>query len=213
MATLKKILVLLVILTLMEVTFSYSSTSWNDYGGGDVWYLDRHNLNCGYGKGMNYLRFQKSGSKIRFIFNCDYRGIIRGTERRLINSYTYIKDGRYVEKLTDQSMKCNDDEVIQQFRLYRSSRTGNHVRYEYTCVGAKNYGHRSMTTTRKKCHYNCENEDMDGLTINVAWRSYINELINTHQDYSWSRQYIGWKVYHYSRRDYNSVINSYKRPS
>ncbi len=209
MPTLRKLIVLLAVLTLFEVTNSYRYTNYSKNGGGDIWYLQYHNVNCPKGSALSYLKFeQRSNDDIRYKYDCRSSGIIYGTERTKTTGWWYINDGDYVDGMAGLSLYCEDDEALSQFNMVRS---GNNVRYSYTCVGAKLYGSIGSGITYQKCYYNCENEDMDNLYISLS-SHYLRQLTYYHKRYEKSKQYFGWQYYYIRYRNYNNDINSYVRP-
>jgi hypothetical protein len=105
------------------------STSWNDGGGGNSIFLDRHNIDCGPRKVLTGLKLLKdSNNNIQYQYKCAATGDINC--RSVTTQWDDEGNGdiRYLDR---HNIKCNDNEVLSQL-AYRRSGNGT-FRYEYTC--------------------------------------------------------------------------------
>jgi len=112
--------------------FVQKHTPFNDDGGGNYVYHDRHAPNCGNKGFMTYIHLRRdhSGKNIRFDYHCC-------NSKRVTSCYTghtgYTVDGGgKVEFLDRQTVDCKADHYLSYFHLNRNS-AGDRIRYTYTC--------------------------------------------------------------------------------
>ncbi|XP_046851265.1 uncharacterized protein LOC124444682 [Xenia sp. Carnegie-2017] len=106
-------------------------TPFNSDGGGSMFYLDRHHLNCGgSGNVMQSFRFNRNQNhQFRYTYTCCRltKTVCSNSTRR--NGYTFAGNGdtRYLDR---QTVSCGSNGLLSSFRLER--RNGD-VRYSYNC--------------------------------------------------------------------------------
>lgn len=141
----KKSLMILFLVSLIVSKYALSSlsaykqyserTAANDWGKGSIFYLDRHNVDCGPGRILRgFHLFRPSESQIAYEFAC--------LSHSLISNETYEKqtgwnDTGYefssTNHLDRHEINCGRD-MIQQFQLIRQ---GKKIAYKYRCVKAE----------------------------------------------------------------------------
>ncbi|ABY27940.1 hypothetical protein OtV5_143 [Ostreococcus tauri virus OtV5] len=105
-----------------------AQTPANDWGGGNMIYLDRHTLDCG-DDGLNQFRLGRpTGNQIQYKYKC-LDGINSPAN---INKDTGSNDwgGGNTIFLDRHNVNC-DKNPIAKFRLVRPA--GDKIRYDYTC--------------------------------------------------------------------------------
>ena len=109
-----------------------AQTPANDWGGGNMIFLDRHTLDCG-DDGLNQFRLGRpTGHQIQYKYKC-LDGINSPAN---INKDTGSNDwgGGNTIFLDRHNVNC-DKNPIAKFRLARPA--GNKIRYDYTCNSKK----------------------------------------------------------------------------
>ena len=108
-------------------------TDWNDSGGGNSVYLDRHRLNCGGAdKAMKMFKLQRGGKDtIRYKYTCCQLSAGTCSTRKKTNDYTNDGGGNVVY-LDRQRVSCTSTGLINDFWLSRNS-DHKRYRYEYYC--------------------------------------------------------------------------------
>ena len=119
-------------------------TSWNNAGGGDMVYMDRHRLTCGGARGIKMFRLQRSGGKIRYEYICCALTSNVCANTRKWNGFTYDGNGDTVY-LDRQTISCGNHGYVNGFWLQRNGRH-NRIRYSYDCCNLRSYQHRVRTT-------------------------------------------------------------------
>jgi hypothetical protein len=108
------------------------STPMNDDGGGNVIYLDRHDVNCGTGAAISKVRLQRewpSGKKYRYDYTCSK---VAGLGACVNHSTNGNEDGGgNMVYLDRHDVKCKPGEVLTRFKVNRP--TDKTIRYDYTC--------------------------------------------------------------------------------
>ena len=106
------------------------NTGFNDDGGGNVVYLDRHNVDCGSDGVLSQFKLARNlPSQYRYDYKC-----LPSTKPLTCRNVSTVgnEDGKGNSVYLDRhDVKCNEDEVLNQFKLYRP--TGNQINYEYKC--------------------------------------------------------------------------------
>lgn len=107
------------------------STNSNSQGQGNVIFLDRHNLDCGENSYISQFKLDSMGKPYDYQYNYTCKKSKKPLKcRTIINDPTYDGNGNFVF-LDRQNVKCNNDEVINQFKLFRPSE--NTISYSYNC--------------------------------------------------------------------------------
>ena len=104
------------------------STPWNDEGGGNVIFLDRHNVSCPSGP-LNRLKLSRKGdNNFRYDYGCASSGITGDA----INKNTDWNNEVNTMSLKDHDIDCGESGVISQLRLVRDGK--GKFRYDYKCL-------------------------------------------------------------------------------
>lgn len=108
----------------------YWATNFNEEGGGNMVYLDRHNVQCPAGTALSRFRLQRNGQgKYRYNYRCSQ---VPSMGQCTNKSTTQDLDGGgNMVYLDRQNVGCGEKEVMTRFRLVRP--TMSTVRYDYTC--------------------------------------------------------------------------------
>jgi hypothetical protein len=113
------------------------STNWNDAGRGSIFYLDRHDLDCGNNSAINFFHLQRLGwNQIRYFYKCIKSNNITNecSKKSTPQNDTDGNERRSVDYLDRHDIRCDDGTVIRQFKL---GRNGRQIFYEYTCCKAQ----------------------------------------------------------------------------
>lgn len=105
----------------------WKHTTWNDDGGGNSRYLDRHLLSCEEGKGINYFHLERKDGKYRYKYRCCTTQL----QCKNVRKTTPLNDdgnGNAIF-LDRHNVDCNE-QYINNFKLQRD---GSKVKYTYTC--------------------------------------------------------------------------------
>ena len=99
-------------------------------GGGHSIFLDRQNINCGDGKVLTQVKYEKPGEedKVMYKYQC---APVDGLTCRKASTPTNSGGDGNVRFLDRHDLKCNDDEALSQFLYRRDSPDTFH--YDYTC--------------------------------------------------------------------------------
>ena len=104
------------------------STVWNDEGGGNVIFLDRHDVSCPSGP-LNKLKLSRRGdNNFRYDYGCASSGITGNA----INKNTNWNNEVNTMSLKDHDIDCGESGVISQLRLSRDGK--GKFRYDYKCL-------------------------------------------------------------------------------
>jgi hypothetical protein len=104
------------------------NTGDNDWGEGHTVYLDRHNVDCDSKPIAQFRLVRPADDKIRYDYRCSNKPST-GPCRDANTGWNEESDqNTYLDR---HDVKCNDDEVITQFKLNRDGQ-GN-FRYDYKC--------------------------------------------------------------------------------
>jgi hypothetical protein len=156
-------------------------TPWNNAGGGNMVYMDRHRLTCGGARGIKMFRLRRSGGSIRYEYICCAltRSNVCANTRRW-NGFTYDGNGDTVY-LDRQTISCgNRHGYVNGFWLERNGRH-NRIRYSYDCCNLKSYQHRVRTTcytSRTGFTYdgNGKNYYLDRQTVRCNYRYFLTYI-------------------------------------
>jgi len=106
-------------------------TGFNDEGGGNSIFLDRHNVNCEDNSGLSQFNLTRDGQgKFRYNFKCLKSKTSFGSCRDANTGENDVGGGNSIF-LDRHDISCNDDEVIKQFHLVRPKE--NTIQYNYKC--------------------------------------------------------------------------------
>ena len=106
-------------------------TGFNDEGGGNTIFLDRHNVDCGDNSGLSQFNLTRDGQgRFRYNFKCLKSKTPFGSCRDVNTGENDVGGGNSVF-LDRHDVSCNDDEVIKQFNLVRPKE--NTIQYNYKC--------------------------------------------------------------------------------
>lgn len=104
------------------------NTDANDWGNGNLIYLDRHNIDC-RGKPLAKFRLTRpSNGKIRYDFECN--NLKTAGQCRNIDTGWNQEDKSSIY-LDRHNVKCDPNEVITRFKLKRNGK--GKFRYDYQC--------------------------------------------------------------------------------
>jgi len=106
------------------------NTGFNDEGGGNTIYLDRHNIDCGDNSVMSQLKLNRDGAGK---FKYDYTCLSSNAPLTCRDVTTPANDwgGGKSIFLDRHDLKCNDNEAMSQFHLTRPS--DNTIQYNFKC--------------------------------------------------------------------------------
>jgi len=110
------------------------NSAWNNDGGGDIRYMDRHNAVCGTDQVMTQWQLQRKKRKFRFEYECC--DVNAGLDKCSQHSTRRNDDGGgKVRHLDRHNVNCPASTMMTQWRLTRPS--GSQIRFDYTCCSAK----------------------------------------------------------------------------
>lgn len=106
------------------------NTGFNDEGGGNMIYLDRHNIDCGVDGVLSQFKLNRSGqNQYRYDYSC--LASKKPLQCRDVTTPGNDDGGGNAVYLDRHDISCNDDETVNQFRLVRP--TNNTIQYKYKC--------------------------------------------------------------------------------
>jgi hypothetical protein len=106
------------------------STASNDAGGGNSIFLDRHYVGCDEGGYISQFNLQHTGDE-KMLYNYTCNKTKKPLKyRAVLNPPSDFGGGNSIY-LDRQDIKCNDDEVLNAFYLYRP--TPETIAYSYRC--------------------------------------------------------------------------------
>jgi uncharacterized protein YegP (UPF0339 family) len=108
---------------------SSKDTGFNDEGGGNVIYLDRHNVDCGTGALSQFNLTRDGKGKYRYNYKCASSN--KPLQCRDVTTPVNDHGGGDTIYLDRHNISCNNDEVISKFKLM--SLPGNKIQYSYKC--------------------------------------------------------------------------------
>jgi hypothetical protein len=131
----------IVIITLLNAVVPFNrNTGWNDYGGGHIHYLDRHDVSCNYGEILTEFQLVKDGDKMKYEYTCvdiNLNGrtdsYTRSTSLNDIDNNPFAS----VHYLDRHGVQCDEGSVLQRFKYIRGN--DNKIKYEYTCIKVRSY--------------------------------------------------------------------------
>lgn len=106
------------------------NTGWNDGGGGNIIYLDRHAVDCGTGV-ISQFKLDAQNNKIQYNYTCkNPRNPFSSC--RAVTTPPYSNGDGQSFFLAGHNVACGADEAMSAFRLYQPGQQGT-VAYEYKC--------------------------------------------------------------------------------
>ena len=120
-----------------QVAVNEHHTPWQDDGGGNLYYLDRHNVECPVHQAIQSFHMERNqrGNQMRFAYNCV---LIHGIEDRKKDGSAHwgASGGGNAHYLDRQHVECGGSSWINRFRLTRHFKYQPHtsVRFEVSCV-------------------------------------------------------------------------------
>jgi hypothetical protein len=105
------------------------TTSWNSEGGGQVIFLDRHNIDCGEKSTLSGFSLNRKGDgNFQYKYSC-LPSKEALTCRKANTELTTIETS--AKTLDKHNINCNSDEALSQIQLHTA--TDGKIQYKYTC--------------------------------------------------------------------------------
>lgn len=124
----------------------YKQTNWNDYGEGNIWYLDRHDINCDKGVVQGF-HLQTQPNLIRYNYKCrdipNVDNSIRVTKETQKGPILYTGLAKVARPywstqfLDRHYVKCDEGFALEKFKLMRN---GEEIYYQFNCAKVNKYG-------------------------------------------------------------------------
>jgi hypothetical protein len=116
-----------------EQTPTYKQTDYKDDGGGNMDYLDQHNVDCGTDSVISKFALNRAlwGGKIGYNYTC-LKSTKPLTCRDLRTNFDEKGADATIEYLDRQKVYCDPDEAISRFQYVRGE-NGKKIAYEYRC--------------------------------------------------------------------------------
>ena len=110
----------------------YKYTGSNDWGGGNMIYLDRHKVDCGKKPISRFRLTRPAGNKLRYQFRCSNRNAAGDCRNTATGWNTPSSSTIYLDR---HNVKCKANEVLTKFKLRHNGKSGGakKIRYDYTC--------------------------------------------------------------------------------
>jgi hypothetical protein len=110
----------------------YKYTASNDWGGGNMIYLDRHKVNCGKKPISDFQLRRPAGDKIQYRYRCSNRNAAGDCRNTATTWNTPSSSTIYLDR---HNVKCKPNEVLTKFQLRHNGQSGSakKIRYDYTC--------------------------------------------------------------------------------
>jgi hypothetical protein len=116
----------------MATAIEWKTTQMDEDGGGNIVYLDRHNIDCGKTaiSSFNLQRDPYDGTKLQYMYSCNDVDVKANTCRDV--STPANDDGGGINIYLDKhNLDCGKDEVMTNFRFIREGATK--FKYKYKC--------------------------------------------------------------------------------
>ena len=110
----------------------YKYTGSNDWGSGNMIYLDRHKVDCG-NKPISDFKLQRpAGNKIQYKYRCSNRNAAGDCRNTATAWNTPSNSTIYLDR---HDVKCKANEALTKFKLVHNGKPGGakKIRYDYTC--------------------------------------------------------------------------------
>ena len=110
-------------------------TPWNDEGGGNTVYFDRHDVDCGANNVISRVHLQRYGNgNFHFDYTCLPSNV--GLNCQTLSTPWNDEGGGNAVYLDRHDLVCPPETALSRFKLNRSG--GGTYRYDYTCCGYQN---------------------------------------------------------------------------
>jgi hypothetical protein len=107
-------------------------TQPNEDGGGNMDYLDKHNVDCGTDSVISKFALNRpSGNSIKYKYTC-LKSVKPLTCRDITTPLNLKGDNATIEYLDRHNLSCNTDEAIGRFQYIRGD-NGTKIAYSYRC--------------------------------------------------------------------------------
>ena len=110
----------------------YKYTASNDWGNGNMIYLDRHKVNCGKKPISDFQLKRPAGNKIQYKYRCSNRNAAGDCRDTATKWNTPSSSTIYLDR---HNVQCKPNEALTKFRLRHNGKSGSakKIRYDYTC--------------------------------------------------------------------------------
>jgi hypothetical protein len=99
---------------------TYKNTQSNDQGGGNNIFLDRHTVGCEDNAYISQFQLSHMGIPNRYQYNYRCNKTKKPLKCRVVNNTPSWNAAGDARNLDGQDIKCNDNEVLNSFKLYRA---------------------------------------------------------------------------------------------
>jgi len=146
-----------------------SRTNPNDWGQGSIFFLDRHNVDCGQGRVLQgFHLYRPSGNTIAYEFSCKADPTVTNNVYSSQTGWnaTGGNERNSANYLDRHNVACRPGFALQQFKLIRN---GNQIAYQYRCAEVRNTNQCSGGSTGETYGNRVfENIYLDRQRINVG---------------------------------------------
>ena len=120
-----------------EVHVRRVNTPQFDSGRGNIFYLDRADVNCGDNEGISQFKLNRSGNNFFYEYACAKSDKITNecTPKKTDHNDVSNNHESSAHFLDRHDMNCEKNNVIRRFKLGRS---GNRIYYDYLCCKTRN---------------------------------------------------------------------------
>ena len=110
----------------------YKYTGSNDWGSGNMIYLDRHKVDCGKKPISDFQLKRPAGNKIQYKYRCSNRNAAGDCRNTATAWNTPSNSTIYLDR---HDVKCKANEALTKFKLVHNGKPGGakKIRYDYTC--------------------------------------------------------------------------------
>lgn len=127
---------------------SEMSTTLSNYdGGGNVHFLDRHNVTCGPRQALGQFNLwrEKGGGNYHIDYHCRYSPAI-SDQAGASNTKDSDTDGGKLVTLDRHPVGCTDNQVLSRWQLHTLPNSDN-IQIDYNCVNVDNLGSCRLAQT------------------------------------------------------------------
>jgi hypothetical protein len=110
------------------------NTDFNNDGAGNTIFLDRHDIKCGSNEVLSQFKLNRNpanGGQYRYDYKCKTNNDQQPLSCRAVTTSANDFGKGSTIFLDRHDIKCNDDEVLNQFKLTRP--TDGTINFNYTC--------------------------------------------------------------------------------
>ena len=108
----------------------------NEDDNGNIYYLDRHEIFCNPGEGLQAFHlYRPESNKIAYQFQCTPNKAIEGTYNEVNTEWidTFHNNKESVRSLAYLGIDCGYFKVVNGFKMERNRNKFNQIRYKYRC--------------------------------------------------------------------------------